>query len=110
MKKLLLAGLVAGLAAAGSVQAADLGVGPYRAAPSLGLIPIFTWSGCYLGGPAGGGVGRKGAGGPTGENFAAFGRGVQVHTSGFLAGGQVGCDWQFAPNWLVGIEGSGAWA
>jgi hypothetical protein len=25
-------------------------------------------------------------------------------------GGQVGCDWQFAPNWLIGIEGAAAWA
>ena len=57
----------------------------------------------------GGGFGRKAAGDLTSENFAAFGQGVCVHTSGFLAGGQVGCDWQFAPNWLVGIEGVGAW-
>jgi outer membrane immunogenic protein len=111
MKKLLLAG-IAGVAflAAGSAHAADLGVGPYRAAPALGPIPIFTWSGCYLGGHGGGGFGRKNAGDPTGADFAALGEGVRVHTSGFLAGGQVGCDWQFAPNWLVGLEGAGAWA
>jgi len=24
-------------------------------------------------------------------------------------GGQVGCDWQFAPKWLIGIEGAAAW-
>ena len=111
MKKLLLAGIAAAaLGIAGAAHAADLGVGPYRAAPALGPIPIFTWTGCYLGGHGGGGFGRKNAGDPTGENFAAFGERVRVHTSGFLAGGQVGCDWQFAPNWLIGIEGSGAWA
>jgi outer membrane immunogenic protein len=111
MKKLLLAGIAAAaLGIAGPAHAADLGVGPYRAAPALGPIPIFTWSGCYLGGHGGGGFGRKDADDPTGANFAALGEGVRVNTSGFLAGGQVGCDWQFAPNWLVGIEGAGAWA
>jgi len=111
MKKLLLAGIAAAvLGAVGSAHAADLGVGPYRAAPVLGLIPIFTWTGCYLGGEGGGGFGRKIAGDPTAENFAASGGEVLVHTSGFLAGGQVGCDWQFAPNWLIGIEGAAAWA
>ncbi len=111
MKKLLLAGIAAAvLGAAGSAHAADLGVGPYRAAPVLGLIPIFTWTGCYLGGEGGGGFGRKSAGDPTAENFAASEGEVLVHTSGFLAGGQVGCDWQFAPNWLIGIEGAAAWA
>ena len=111
MKKLLLAGIAAAaLGIAGSAHAADLGVGPYRAAPSLGPIPIFTWSGCYLGGHGGGGFGRKKAGDPTGADFAASGEEVRVHTSGFLAGGQIGCDWQFAPNWLVGIEGAGGWA
>jgi outer membrane immunogenic protein len=27
-----------------------------------------------------------------------------------LAGGQVGCDYQFASNWVAGIEGSASWA
>jgi outer membrane immunogenic protein len=30
-------------------------------------------------------------------------------TAGFLGGGQVGCDLQFAPRWVVGIEGAGSW-
>ncbi len=31
-------------------------------------------------------------------------------TAGFLAGGQVGCDLQFAPRWVIGVEGEGEWA
>jgi outer membrane immunogenic protein len=31
-------------------------------------------------------------------------------TAGFLGGGQIGCDFQFAPRWVVGIEGAGSWA
>jgi outer membrane immunogenic protein len=35
---------------------------------------------------------------------------ISDDTAGFLAGGQVGCDLQFAPRWVVGIEGDGEWA
>jgi len=28
-------------------------------------------------------------------------------TKGVLGGGQVGCDYQFAPNWVIDIEGDG---
>ena len=30
------------------------------------------------------------------------------HTAGVLGGGQVGCNLQFAPNWVIGIEGEGS--
>ncbi len=72
-------------------------------------IPIFSWTGCYIGGHIGGGWGRK-----TfdvrfaDEDFAPFS--VRDKTSGFLAGGQIGCDYQFAPNWVIGIEGAASWA
>ena len=29
-----------------------------------------------------------------------------VDISGYMVGGQIGCDYQFAPNWVVGIEGA----
>src|SRR5260370_8516762 len=35
---------------------------------------------------------------------------VIAHTDRPFAGGQVGCDWQFAPTWLIGVEGTAAWA
>jgi len=97
------------LAVASSAHAADLGMAPYRAAPT-GPIPIFTWTGCYLGGQVGGGFGRKAARDPIGDNFAALGTTVIAHTDRPFAGGQVGCDWQFAPTWLIGVEGAAAWA
>jgi outer membrane immunogenic protein len=28
--------------------------------------------------------------------------------TGFIGGGQIGCDYQFAPSWVVGAEGRGA--
>jgi outer membrane immunogenic protein len=35
---------------------------------------------------------------------------ISDDTHGFLAGGQVGCDYQFSPRWVIGVAGSGAWA
>jgi outer membrane immunogenic protein len=35
---------------------------------------------------------------------------ISDDTAGFLAGGQVGCNLQFAPRWVIGIEGEGEWS
>src|SRR6266545_2878762 len=110
MKRLMLAG-VAGIAlvAGAPANAADLGARPtYKAPPVLAPVPLFTWSGCYIGGHVGGAWGRKdfsdtGTGKFVGDGSAP--QSIRVDTSGFLGGGQIGCDYQFAPNWLVGVEG-----
>jgi outer membrane immunogenic protein len=86
-----------------SAFGADLGV-PFKAAP----IPApFTWTSCYAGGHVGGGWGQKSLTDPTG--FIAGDSGVSsanLNTSGYIAGGQIGCDYQFASNWVLGIEGA----
>jgi outer membrane immunogenic protein len=115
MKKNLLAG-VAGVAllASAPAHAADLGRPTYKAPPPpppvVAPVPYFSWTGCYIGGHVGGGWGRKDFSDPTGDNFADHGDVIRVDTSGFLGGGQVGCDWQFTPNWVIGIEGAASWA
>ncbi len=103
-------GLVA--AAIGPGWAADLPKRPvYKAPPPVvASVPLFSWTGCYLGGHVGGGWGRKEFSDPIGALFAPPGEVVRVNTSGFLGGGQIGCDWQFAPNWVIGIEGAASWA
>src|SRR5437660_6783759 len=112
MKKLLLAGATGVALIAGSANAADLGTRPtYKAPPPVvAPVPIFTWTGCYLGGHVGGGWGHKDVRDPTGDVFAPPGGVVPIDTSGFLGGGQVGCDWQFASSWVLGIEGMASWA
>lgn len=85
---------------------------PVKAPPA-----IFNWTGCYLGGNVGGGWGRKDFSDEffTPSLFPGF-FGIEpassptASTSGWLAGGQVGCNYQFATNWVVGIEGAGDWA
>ena len=88
-----------------SAFGADLGV-PLGAPP---VPPPFTWTSCYAGVQAGG------AWGQTNLNdsavilspFTGF-TSANTNMSGFLLGGQIGCDYQFAPNWVAGIEGAAA--
>ena len=79
----------------------------------------FNWSRCYVGAHAGYGWGRNTndfgravASGPTEEGAffpAEFGP-FDHNTRGPVFGGQAGCNWQFASNWLVGVEGELKWS
>src|SRR6202790_5012055 len=100
MKKLLLAtvALVA-LGATVPALAADLPARTYTKAPAY-AAPLYNWTGFYIGGHVGGAFsGNNGFGGTT--NNGNGGR--------FLGGLQVGADYQFAPNWVLGIEGQYSW-
>jgi outer membrane immunogenic protein len=100
MKKLLLAtvALVA-LGATVPALAADMAARPYTKAPPV-YAPIYNWTGFYIGGHVGGAFG--GSDGFTGTtNSGNDGR--------FLGGVQIGADYQFAPNWVLGIEGQYSW-
>ncbi len=116
MKKLLLTS-VAGVAliAAGSANAADLGRPVYKAPPPVAPpVPVFSWTGCYVGGHVGWGWGR-----PDAFNHEISSGGLsappstKIDTSGAIFGGQVGCDYQFGIGkagglgaWVIGIQGS----
>jgi hypothetical protein len=87
--------------------AADLGRFPppapvYR---SAALLPVYNWTGCYLGAQLGGAW----ADNHTNGQFAGFFFTENDSTAAVLAGGQVGCDLQFAPNWVIGAQIDGAW-
>jgi outer membrane immunogenic protein len=90
MKKILLAtvGLVA-LGATVPALAADLAARHYTKAPAYEATPIYNWTGFYIGGHVGGAFGLNNDNGDDGH---------------FLGGGQVGYDYQFSPNWVLGIE------
>ena len=84
---------------------------PHAGQGAGAVVPVaYNWTGCYLGGHAGYGWGRKDFSDPTGANFAPPGATVQDRTRGWLAGGQVGCNYQLSGSWLIGIEGEYAWA
>lgn len=92
-------------------SAADL---PRKAPAYSPPPPVFSWTGCYIGGKIGYGWGRdtvtiSDLGATTGVPELAgvpFGP-VTGDTKGVVGGGQVGCNYQFASNWVIGIEGDG---
>ncbi len=126
IRKLLLGGVAAGgLRAALPAGAADLRAVPAPVvAPAVAPVvpvPVFTWSGWYIGGNAGGawgdsrfeiiggaGPGSANGAGPGSSNGAGPGPGPGVFTSdndsSFLGGGQIGFNWQTGP-WVWGVEG-----
>jgi outer membrane immunogenic protein len=107
MKKLLLAS--SALMLAGPALAADLPRMSLKA-PVVAAVP-YSWTGCYVGAHAGYGWGTTDFFDPIG-GFANLGPGTTVRAKprGPLAGGQIGCNYQFASNWVVGIEGEYSWA
>jgi len=100
MKKLHFA--IAALIAFGATApalAADLGARPYSKAPAY-AAPIYDWTGFYIGGHLGGAF--------SGSNSFS-GLVLSNYDARFLGGVQVGADYQFAPNWVVGFEGQYSW-
>lgn len=102
-KSLIMATALAAFAAAPAV-AADMAARPYTKAP-IAVAPPFTWTGCYVGANVGYGWSRATDTDNLLSNYF-LGQPVQVNGGGFVGGGQVGCDYQFAPNFVAGIEGT----
>lgn len=93
MKKYLLATVAAlGIVAAGAASAADL---PSRKGPIAApvYVPVFTWTGFYVGANAGYGWGNVNA-----DGFANVG-----DLDGFVGGGQVGYNYQMG-QFVLGLE------
>src|SRR5947207_10815904 len=117
MKKILLGSVATGaLVAAGSATAADLGTRPvYKGPPPMVAppVPAFSWTGCFVGAHGGWGWGKKDvtqtlSTGTSGTHIETNSRGID--TSGAIFGGQIGCDYQFAGNWVIGLQGDFAGA
>ncbi|UPU01355.1 outer membrane beta-barrel protein (plasmid) [Bradyrhizobium barranii subsp. apii] len=90
---LLLGALIIALVASDAANAADL-------VPVVKLPPaVWNWSGGYIGGHVGGGYGRTSFSNPYGPSIY----GDVVDTPVFLAGGQVGYNWQ-NNDWVFGVE------
>ena len=92
-----------------SASAADLRrpAPVYQPPPPRVVIPIFNWTGCYIGGHAGGlWISREFVDRTPGGPF--FDR-ADHDVSGWLGGVQAGCDYQFAGGWVIGIQGDYAW-
>ncbi len=86
--------------------AADFGAfPPSRFFASAPVLRVYNWTGCYLGAQLGGAFADNNVNGV----LAGF---LFIQKDGATAatvGGQVGCDLQFARNWVVGAQLDGAW-
>jgi outer membrane immunogenic protein len=110
MKKLLFARVAAlAVTIAGPAFAADM---PLKS--ETPFAARFNWTSCYLGGHVGGGFAHKDITDPVQlvqDSFLGAGSSNGITTvspgpSGVVIGGQIGCDYQFASSWVVGIEGA----
>jgi outer membrane immunogenic protein len=86
----------------GAASAADLAV---KAMPYAAPVPVFSWTGCYIGVHAGAGAMRD----SVGSHGSQMNIGTDYTGTGGLAGGQVGCNYQDG-NWVFGAEGEGYWS
>jgi len=117
VKKLFVTGVAGAALLAAPAMAAELPINApvYAPAPIYGAPAIIAldWTGCYLGGHIGGSftdkkIGQFAVPTPGGfgfpPSFAVNDSSTDVSSTGLLGGGQVGCNLQFARNWVVGIE------
>ena len=119
MKKLLLTTAALGVLAL-PAMAADMAPAPVYRAPPPVLVPVWNWTGFYVGGTAGGGWlnGNVSLGGSTFCNTTLLGcvafedstalanalpSNLNSKPSGFLGGGEIGYNWQYG-RFVYGIE------
>ena len=69
--------------------------------------PPFTWTSCYAGVQVGGGLGQTNLNDSAGilSPFTGF-TSASLGISGYTIGGLIGCDYQFASNCRLGLEGA----
>jgi outer membrane immunogenic protein len=123
VRKLFVAGVAVAALVAAPARAADYPIEarPYTPLYGAPTIIVLNWTGCYLGGHIGGSfIDTKfsgqfvdtavpiALGAPT--SFAISDSSTDLTPIGLLAGGQVGCNLQFATNWVVGVEADASWA
>jgi outer membrane immunogenic protein len=112
MKKLLLAGVAAAglVAGANAASAADLPARQAPPAPFVAAIPVFTWTGFYIGAQVGYAWGDDENNFPAnalvfnGVTYEPFDSGFGGDNDSFLAGVHAGYNYQFG-SIVVGIEG-----
>jgi outer membrane immunogenic protein len=108
MKRSLLGLVFIGAVAAAPAMAADMGM-PLKAPPLP--PPAASWTGCYVGIEGGGNWGSSKSIDASDRVPADVGLPITnpFNLSGGLFGGTVGCNYQFASRWVIGIEDDFSW-
>jgi outer membrane immunogenic protein len=102
MKKFLLAGVALSALLGGSAGAADLARPAPVYAPPPVMVPLFTWTGCYVG-ANGGGIWAH-----NDWNDSFYGDYGNNTASGGIGGLQGGCNYQVGA-WVFGLQGDYDW-
>ena len=105
MRKTIFAGAALSLLSL-PAAAADLGVPPLASQP-------FSWTSCYAGAHVGGDFASHDITDPVqlvqdslaGPGTTTGATTVNISSTGFIGGGQIGCDYQFDGRWLLGAAG-----
>jgi outer membrane immunogenic protein len=96
-----------------AASAADL---PVKAMPAPVPVAAPSWSGFYIGLNAGGSIGMDSTTQVATFSSTALGSNGLLSSSGrlsptgWLAGGQIGYNWQVSPLWVLGLEADWQWA
>jgi outer membrane immunogenic protein len=89
----------AALAIAGAASAADVEV-----APEIPARPAFSWTGCYIGGFAGGAWVNTTR--SANYVYTPYTTNTYSFDNGFIGGGTLGCNWQpLGIPWVLSLEG-----
>jgi outer membrane immunogenic protein len=112
MKRLLIGMMSATALAGGAGTAMAADMAPYYRAPAPAPV-FYTWTGFYAGGNVGGAWTSNNALWsplPASAAFGDFPIAGNTGGSSVTGGLQAGYNWQFAPTWVVGLEGDWSWA
>jgi len=112
---------LAAVAVAGFASVASAADMPMKAAPIVAPVATYNWTGFYIGANVGGGWGSRNLNyspnDPIAVGLFSFTAGTggpapstSFTSSGVLGGLQLGYNWQFNHNWLVGIETDFDWS
>lgn len=77
---------------------------PVKAYKAPMMAPAWNWTGLYVGLNAGYGIGRDQTNQTVNLPGPFFITADTLAPAGFVGGGQIGYNWQAAPNWLWGVE------
>jgi outer membrane immunogenic protein len=117
MKKFLLVSIAISALGTAPALSADMAV---KARPMVAPVAVSTWTGCYVGVNGGWKGGRFGESVDTPAGVAVLPAGTSVFAADHIdlnrlnvdsgaVGGQVGCRWESADHWVVGVEGDFDW-
>ncbi|MGO9461689.1 MAG: outer membrane protein [Rhodomicrobium sp.] len=103
----ILTGLTISLCAATAANAADFGTGTGSLLDTPFAVTQWNWGGFYGGWIVGYGTGDSSN--YVSSNAATHGW-ASNNPDGVLLGGTAGFNWQYTPNWVLGVEADMSWA